>query len=56
MFLYFEILYISWYFWITWKHVSYDASSRTDTKRERKLFLVFWKWVSHCAGDRTDTI
>jgi len=22
MFLYFQILYISWYFWITWKHVS----------------------------------
>jgi len=28
-----------WYFWITWKYVSHDTSGRTDTKRERKLFL-----------------
>ena len=31
------------YFWITWKYVSHDAGSRTDTKRKRKLFLVFLK-------------
>jgi len=28
-------------FFVFWKYVSHDASGRTGTKRERKLFLVF---------------
>jgi len=31
--------------------MSYDASGRTDTKRERKLFLIFLKMsVTQCGG------
>jgi len=39
--------------------MSHDASGRTYTKRERKLFLVFLNYLeesSHDASGRTDTI
>jgi len=44
----FENLYIFFgIFWIIWKYVSHDAGGRTDTKRERKLFLVFFENEFH---------
>jgi len=50
MFLYFEnFMFFSWYFWITWKYVSHDASGRTNTKREIKLLLVILKMsITRC--------
>jgi len=47
MFLYFWKFIFFLYFLITWKYVSRDASGRTSTKREWKLFLVFLENKCH---------
>jgi len=43
VFIFWNFIFFFLYFWITWKHVSYDASGQTNIKREIKLFLVFLK-------------
>jgi len=40
-----------WYFWITWKYVSHDASGWTDTKKERKT--IFGIFENECRAVRT---
>jgi len=48
-FLYFENFVFFGVFLNYLKYVSYNASGRTNTKRERKLFLVFLKMsVTRC--------
>jgi len=42
MLMFFHILKIYTFFgifWITWKYVSHDTSGRTNTRKERRLFL-----------------